>query len=217
MSTLAELRTRLERSLGLYGAVPTANVQGQALDSLNDSLMGLVRKRKWYWWLEKDTTTLASLAAGTTSSDMPSDLGHIECILNSDSEPLSPKTPHRQIHYPEGIGEGTEQTYAMGGYNSTTRRKTVLWSPAVLTAGDYTLWYYRIPTLLSADADEPDLPDEFHDYLYWRALQMLYLNDEERGQLIDHAKVEAMEIYQSMEQDHARNLETLNRRIYAIA
>lgn len=217
MATLAELRTRLERTLGLYGAVPTTEVQGHTLDALNDALIGLARKRKWYWWLNKDTATLAALAAATTSSDMPTDLGHIECILDTKNEIIVPKTPHRQIHYPTAIGEGDDLTYAMGGINSATRVKTILWVPAIITAGDYTLWYYRKPTALVVDTDEPDLPDEFHDYLYWRALHMLLLSDEERAALIDRVKAEAAEVYQSMVQDHSRNIETLSRRIFATA
>lgn len=217
MATLAELRTRLERTMGLYGAVPSGDFQGHALDALNDSLRGLARTRKWYWWLTKDTTTLAGLSAGTETSNMPETLGRIEAILDPEGKQIEPKTPNRQIHYPEAIGAGSRQTYAMGGISSATGVKTVLWSPALLTAGDYTLWHYRLPALLTADADEPDLPEEFHDYLHWRALTMLLLSDMERAALIDRCRAEAREIYLAMEQDHARNIETMSRRIYATA
>jgi len=217
MSTLAELRTRITRTVGLYGAVPTTDVNGMALSCINDALMGLSRKRKWYWWLQKDTTTLASLAAATESSDLPSDLGRIEAILDPDGAVVAPKTPHRQIHYPTAIGDGSNQTYAMGGISSTTRVKTILWVPPVLSGGDYVLWYYRKPKLLSADSDEPDLPEEFDDYLYWKSLTMILLADEERGHLIDRAEGKAAEVYREMEADHARNIETLSRRIYAVA
>ncbi len=213
--SLAELRTRIEQSMGLYGAVPSTDVQSHALFAINDALMGLARKRKWYWWLTKDTTTLASLAAGTETSNMPSDLGRIEYILDPDGAPIDAKTPNRQIDYQETISTGSIQTFAMGGIGSSTRVKSILWSPALLTAGDYTLWYYRIPAALSADADEPDLPEEFHDYLFWRALSMLLLSDEERSALIDRCKAEAAEIYADMEASHARTIETLSRRIFA--
>lgn len=217
MSTLAELRTRIERTVGLYGAVPTTDVQGHALDAINDALRGLARKRKWYWWLQEDNTTLAGLSASTETSEMPEGMGHIECILDPDGNTVEPKTPTIQRQYPITIGQGSKQTYAMGGISSTTHVKTILWSPALLTGGDYALWYYRNPAALSSDSDEPDLPDEFHDYLYWRALSMILLSDEERATLIDRCKMEALEIYQSMEHDHARNIETLTRRIYATA
>jgi hypothetical protein len=218
MTTLAQFKTRIERNIGLFGAVPTTDIQGCILDSLNDALMGIARKRKWYWWLTQDITTLAGLSAANEASDLPSDCGHIECILDSDKAVLYPKTPHRQLQYPKGIGESTSrQTYAMGGINSATGVKTILWSPALLSAGDYTLWYYRLPTLLSSDTDEPDLPAEFHDYLFWNAMQFMLLAEEERASLIDRCKLEALEIYKSMEHDHARNIETLTRRIVATA
>lgn len=215
MATLATLRTRIERAIGLYGATPSASLQGMALDSINNALIGLARGRKWYWWLEKDETTLALLAAGTESTDLPADCGHIECIVNSDGEILEPKTPTRQLHYPEYIGAGDKQTYAIGGYNSSTRRKTILWNPAVITGGDYTLWYYRIPALLSADSDQPDMPDEFHDYLFWRALQIMLIGDEERASVIAQAENQAQIIYKDMTLDHANGIETLTSRIYA--
>jgi len=217
MSTLAELRTRLERSMGLYGSVPTTDIQGHALDALNDALIGLARRRKWYWWLEEDTSTLASLAAATETSTMPSDLGRIECIIDPEGNPVRPKTPVRQRKYPVGIGEGSYQTYAMGGIDSSTHYKSILWSPALLVAGDYVLWYYRVPAKLSADSDEPDLPEEFHDYLYWRALSMLQHSVEERSHIMKWSRDEAATIFQEMEQQHARVIETLSRRIYATA
>jgi hypothetical protein len=217
MATLLELRSRLERTMGLYGAVPNTDVDAHMLDALNDALKGLARRRKWYWWLEEDASTLAGLSAGATSSTLPSDCTRIECILNPDEEVVAPKTPHRQLHYPDAIGDSTtDQTYAMGGISSATRLKTILWDPPLLDGGDYVLWYYRVPAALSDDTDEPDLPDEFHDYLYWRALHMLLLSDEERGHLLDRVKAEAIEVYRDMETAHARNIETLTRRIYAV-
>lgn len=217
MATLSELRTRLDYATGQYGAIPSTAVQAHMNYALNDALRGLARRRKWFWWLVEDTSTLAGLSSGTETSDMPSDIARVECILNPDGEPVEPKTPHRQLHYPEAIGKNTTtQTYAMGGINSATRVKSILWSPALLTGGDYVLWYYRVPADLTNDTDVPDLPDEFHDYLYWRALSMLHLTDEERGSIIDRAKAEALEIYADMEAAHARNIETLTRRIYAV-
>jgi len=217
MATLLEIRSRLERSMGKYGSVPTTSLQAQSRDAINNALIELSRRRKWYWWLTKDTTTLASLAASTESSDMPANLGRIECILNSGSKPLLPKTVNRQLHYPEGIGQGSDQTYAVGGTNSVTLRKTVMWSPPVLSGGDYSIWYYRIPTRLAAEEDVPDLPEEFHDYLYWRAYKIMLQEDSDRSNLIQHAQSEAMAVYRDMESEHAKIIETLSGTIYATA
>jgi hypothetical protein len=201
----------------MYGAIPTADYQGMALDSINNALQELARERKWFWWLTEDDVSLAAVATDAKTSDMPANLGRIECILDSDGTPVAAKNASRQHKYPEAIGNSTTQTYAAGGFNSTTRVKTVLWSPVIGKETDFKLWYYRMPALLSADTDIPDLPDEFHDYLYWRAFKMLMLADEERRTLMDSIDREAARIYQAMESEHARIIDTLSGTIYATA
>ena len=216
MATLAELRTRLQRTMGLYGAVPEGDIEGHYLDCLNDALRSIGRKQKWYWWIAEDTTTLASLSAGTTTSNLPSGCRHIICVKDPDGYIVESKTVERQTFYPNKIGaSSSKQTYAMGGIDSSTRVKTIIWEPALLSAGDYVLWYYRMPSDLSVDADVPDLPDEFHDYLYWRALMMVLHNDEERQHLYTEAEENANDILEDMKQDNARIIETLSRRIFA--
>lgn len=44
----------------------------------------------------------------------------------------------------------------------------------------YTLrgLYYKAPQELSADSDEPELPERFHDLIWMKALEKLALNDE---------------------------------------
>jgi hypothetical protein len=53
----------------------------------------------------------------------------------------------------------------------------LLIGPKPAAAYKLRIEYWRAPTELVADADEPDMPDRFHMLLVWRALRNVGIND----------------------------------------
>lgn len=60
--------------------------------------------------------------------------------------------------------------------------------------------YRKAPQTLAADADEPDLPERFHEIIVWRAI-MLMSGSDEAGQAFGDARAKYSEIFANMVRD----------------
>ena len=63
--------------------------------------------------------------------------------------------------------------------------------------------YWKIPTVLAADADSPDMPDEYHLILMWSALEQVAMSDA-APELLNRAQARKMELRTRLLLDQAR-------------
>jgi len=150
-----------------------ANVLSGIKDAINEGLDALYAENPW-WWNDTEATVTAN---GDGNLVMPGET-NFNCGVYSGSSPLDPRDRTRQLDAATLIDGSGLNTYALGGYDSTTGYPLITLYPA--GSGDYTVRYQPAPTELTADADVIPGPRAVAHYLKWYARWLRLESDEER-------------------------------------
>lgn len=190
--TLLEIETELARELNKNAATLNSDVKARFLAAINRhyrrlaSLPGLQHLR--------DTTTTFPSVAGQAKYQI-ANVAKINRIWDSANRrylnPMS-MAQYRTLEQDAVDNQGTPLFWIWGSYSGTSSPTydLYLWQTpsAVLT---YTCDITSVLTPLSADADVPILPTDFHDLLFLGALVDEYRHlDDSRWRVTEAAYVE---------------------------
>lgn len=190
--TLLEIQTELARETNKNATSLDATVKARFLAAINRqyrrlaSLPGLQHLR--------DTTTTFPSVAGQAEYQIGS-VAKIKRIFDATNRrllvPMSMQQ-YRQIDPDASNTQGTPLFWVFESYSGSTTPKYDLYlyqTPAdVLT---YTADVTSVLTALSADADVPILPVDFHDLLFLGALEDEYRHlDDSRFSVVERARKE---------------------------
>jgi len=141
---------------------------------VNDAWRFVQNERRWNWmW---DTTTLATVADQQTysaASDCDFLRSNAKCYKDSDgsrSEYWLTYMPYAEFH----------RNYLKGSYDASAPKVitrspdgNLLLHPTPDDVYTVTYQYYRLPSDLSGNTDEPAMPERYHDLIVYKALQYL--------------------------------------------
>ena len=167
MTTLGDLRTKVYRASGYDSGdsrLPAATVDG----FVNRGLQRIARRRDWPW-MEKQATL--SLVPGEPGYDLPDDWSRTVRV-SREGRNMRLISPRRVSLYGRS---GSPRVYYI--------EQNKIWVvPMPLEEEDLTHVYFRTERHLTADAEEPWLPDRFDDVLVTEALKMVadMLGDSQR-------------------------------------
>lgn len=140
---------------------------------------------KWFDWNFLHTFSTINLIVGVRDYPAPADHNSWDtatAVIPADSMPLV---------FEQWVRKKTDPTQAVAG---DPYMFTVLPSQAVRfydtpsTVAAVTIEYWKIPTILVNNTDEPAMPEQFRDIIVWKALQY-YANYESA----DEVKAQALE------------------------
>lgn len=163
MSTLVQLRTEV---LG-HGFAQNTYL-GRVNGYLNDALRIVARKVRHY---SEETEQAIVTVAGTASYPWPTDLGKLRSLRNKDDAVMLRRLSIRDIDEHLAVS-GKPAGYAIYG-------TVVIVYPTPDSAYNLGLRYWRLPALMVADLDEPDLPDDYQRVLVYYALQRCYESEDD--------------------------------------
>jgi len=185
MATLAELTERVLR-MESQGSTNDTNTRLAVRDAINEAYRKFNKMADWPWLLEEATL---SPTVGDETVDLPADFGRLLSLNDSDGNPLSPRSLSRHMNYKSKIANRSIKTYAVKGRVAGVTQLGLV--PAA--SGDLTLYYVKVPTALSADADVPEGIEEVGDYLVHQSRVYRLFGDEERMGLLQQSEKMAME------------------------
>lgn len=166
MTTLLQLRRMVRNRLGVSSN--DSFFRDDVLDdAINAAVATLESERNWPWQL-RTTTITAGLVRGIIP--LPDDWRSTRALYSDTNEAVQ-VTPYELF----GMGDldGDVTAYAHIGNELHVR--------AVPSSGtELTLLYYRTPTLLEADSDEPDLPKEAYPAIVAKAAQLSSTREDDR-------------------------------------
>ena len=154
---------------------------------INDEYIGLFAKKKWPW--SEGTATISQSAAASTAtapsmSTTAHHYGKIQRILTP--------TSYQDIQPPEWVDYDTDDPLSWVNNNVTITGVpteysfwggTVYFDRLAPVAMTYNYIYWTIPTRLSANGDEPSIPDQHREILRWGALKRLAIRERDNGLL----------------------------------
>ena len=154
---------------------------------------------KWFDWNFLHTFATVNLIVGV--SDYPAPSGHNvwdtqTAVIPADS---------MQLGFIQWVRKKRDPTQPISGdpYLFTVLPdQTLRFYDTPIRAASVSIEYWTVPTILTANADEPAMPEQFRDIIVWKALQY-YANYESA----DEAKIQAIENYDArLDQLESREL-----------
>lgn len=173
--TFDEMRTRvLARD---YGSTADSTAIG---GYINEAYEDVCREARWPWLVTSATITLTPSTATFDLSTLATDL-QFHGWLRSNS--ASVRTPVEINFGPnetrwDWFGSATATTGVPQVYARTGER-TLIFGPTPDAAYAYTYWYYREPTLLVNNSDEPLMPPADREVLVYGALKRIAERDRD--------------------------------------
>lgn len=159
---------------------------------INQGLYVLSTRFEWPWLAATDTL---SVIAGTSSYTMPADLARSRAITRSDkAQRLVEVSPHQILGvYGGDLPTGDPTAYYVHG-------RTLYLDKIPSTSASYSWLYYKQPSTLDNDVDEPTFAAEFHLVLADYAIAKVWEREEDFTKADDAMKdfdqgVESMAIY----------------------
>ena len=161
MTTLLQVVNKVKADEGNLNT-DDANVLSGIKAAINEGLDALYAENPW-WFNDTEATVTAD---GDGNIVMPMETNFV-CGVYSGASPINPRTRTRQLDAASLIDGTGLETYALGGYDSTTGYPLITLYPA--GSGDYMVRYQPAPTELVNDADVIPGPRAVAHYLRWYA------------------------------------------------
>lgn len=167
MATLLQLRRMVRNRLGV-GATDSFFRDDQLNDAINNAIATLESERNWPWQLCRTDITIGSTQRWIVP--LPGDWRSTRALY-VDNREIAQVPPYELFSY--GTDDGEIQVFAHIGNTMEVRDV-----PAEGTV--VNLLYYRIPTLLESDSDEPDCPSEAYPAIVAKAAQLSSTREDDR-------------------------------------
>ena len=172
MANLLQLRRMVRNRLGVT-AGDSFFRDDVVDDAINNAIATLESERNWPWTL-KTVTLTASLTPGVI--DLPSDWRSTRALY-FDRHEVAFVPPYELLSYPDDRGDPS--VYSHVGNELHVR--------AMPSQGaQLKLVYYRTPTLLETDSDEPAIPSEAYPAVVAKAAQLCSTREDDRPSAASH-------------------------------
>jgi len=205
---------QLHTEVGAAGSAPSA-VTSQVGESAR--LVNWVKRAdefiqlKWNNWkfLRTTWTSLNTTTAGVATLAKPTDLkfwdASNECAAFFYTRPgETDKNPIHVIEYDSIKNQILDTTQGEISRVIIMPDNSLMFEPVPDAIYTLSADYYRKPTLLAADGDESDIPDEFHQIIIGRAM-ILYGNFENAPEMKDQGEEIYIEQLALLENDQLPN------------
>jgi hypothetical protein len=165
MSTLIDLRNEVLAHGFDVGSVFTLD---DITKYLNFAMRRVARKVDYF---TEETAQSFTTVAGTSSYSWPADLGRLRYLLLPDDQTVLGVLRMRDLDG-SATATGKPSCYALSGSG-------VVLYPTPDAAYELTWRYYALPSLMTADADVPSIPQDYHEALVFYALQRCYEREDD--------------------------------------
>ena len=167
-------------------------------DALNAAIVTFESERNWDWQLRVATITAPD---STGVLPLPTDWKATRDLRSTDE--LAYVRPYELLDYRDEVG--TPQVYSHIGNTLEVR-------PLAAVGTTFKISYYRNATLLTEDADEPDLPDNGYPAIVAKAAHLCSIREDDRPSAETHL-VEYMQWLDRMNKTGNNTTRTVGRRI----
>jgi hypothetical protein len=150
---------------------------------LNDAYRDVQAASAFWPWMEAVVTSAVTVTAGNQYVALPTDVSRIQAIRNRTDDLAMRPIPGRTLHL-ETFPEGSTVTGTPTLYRVAAKRLYVYPTPTADTVFD--LEYPVAVADLSAGADEPAFPEQYHHALVEGALSRAYVDDGAPEQAAGH-------------------------------
>lgn len=173
MANLLQLRRMVRNRLGV--SQNDSFFRDDVLnDAINNAIATFESERNWPWQLRSATVTVP--ATNRQQLPLPADWRATRALW-WDEEELIQVAPYELFAY--GDVDGDPSVFAHIGNALEVR--------SVPTEGtELKLLYYRAPTLLEADSDEPDMPSDAYPAIVAKAAQLSSTREDDRPSAQSH-------------------------------
>lgn len=148
---------------------------------LNDGIYNIATLFDWPYLA---TSTTVNFVADQQAYDLPADMQKISKVVVTGGKVLNEVSPNRMW-----------DTYGDNFPSQTTPTMFFLWGNKIhfvatpdVSSGSATIYYFKEPTVLTDDAQEPEFADQFHMILADYMLQKVWEREEDFAKADVHAK-----------------------------